>query len=95
MVRTITTSAIDNISRALRRAFDMAIELEHVEPVFNEAAEGEGDSGGVTPVEFHKGILPGIRDTICADGKQNVLLRDSRKAGADFSNKNLKSIHIS
>lgn len=96
MVRTITTTAINNIGRALRRAFDVAIQLEHVEPVFNDAAGGEEESGGgVKPAQFHKGILPGVRDTIYADGKQNVLLRDTRKAGANFSNKNLKSVHIS
>jgi hypothetical protein len=94
MTRTITRKAIRNIGRALQRAFLRANEEEHVEPVFNEAAEGDGDSGGFDPVEFHKGILPGIRDTISADGKQNVMLRNQRESSASFSRENLLSIHI-
>lgn len=94
MTRTITKSAIKNIGRALMRAFLLANEEFNVEPVFNEAA-GEDDSGGFNPVEWHTGVLPGIRDSMTADNVSTRVLHNTRKESAKFSDRHLKSVHIS
>lgn len=71
-------------------AFNTARETYHCEPAFNEAAEGEGDgSGGVGYHGFAKGILPGIRDAILVDGRQNVMLRNMRSNSAQFTKMHL------
>lgn len=78
-----------------RAFFDAANDAEHVEPVFNEAAgSGEDSGGGIKPAEFHKGILPGIRDSMIGDNIANRVLHNARKASATFSRDNLRSVHI-
>lgn len=71
------------------QAFDFARDTIHVEPAFNQAAEGEGESGGKGYHGFGKGILPGVRDAIMADGRQNVVLRNMRSNSAQFTKMHL------
>jgi len=72
------------------RAFlDAANDEDDLEPVFNEAAGGSGDSGGSGYHGFIKGILPGVRDAIVADDRQNVILRHMRANSAKFTKMHL------
>ncbi|NQZ15056.1 MAG: hypothetical protein HRT94_09585 [Alphaproteobacteria bacterium] len=62
---------------------------DDLEPVFNEAAGGEGESGGVKYNGFLKGILPGVRDAMMVDNENTALLRHMRANSAQFTQMHL------
>lgn len=88
MAKEKANKIIAHLKGLVISAFDFARAV-HIEIDFREAAEGEGsgDSGGYHG--FHKGILPGVRDAILVDGRQNVILREMRANSANFTHMHL------
>ena len=89
MATEAANKLLTHIKGLVMQAFDFARETIHIEPDFNDAAEGEGSGGGSGYHTFYKGILPGVRDAIVADGRQNVILRDMRANSANFTQMHL------
>lgn len=89
MPKETANKVIQHLKGLVIQAFDFARATIHIEPDFNDAAEGEGDSGGVGYHTFYKGILPGMRDASLADNKQNVILRNMRSNSASFTQMHL------
>ncbi len=89
MSKKAAKSVIKHLKGLVIQAFDFARAKAHIEPVFNEAAGGESDSGGRGYHGFVKGILPGVRDAIMVDGRQNVMLRNMRSNSAQFTKMHL------
>lgn len=90
MAKETANKVIKQLKGLIIQAFDFARDTIHIEPDFNDAAEGSGDSGGLSYHGFEKGILPGIREAGLTDNRQNVILRNMRANSASFT-----SLHLS
>ena len=87
MTRISTKKAIETIGRALKRAFQTADCPEDIEPVFREAAEGEGDGGGVKYHGWKPFGLPGAKfHAMTGQSESNNDVRRSRADGKSFRN---------
>jgi len=81
----MTVTVVKNLLKRLSRSFLDAV-LDHIEPVFNEAAEGESDGGGAKWHGWAPIGLPGAKFHAMTGQAENTnLVRQSRAANKGFS----------
>jgi len=77
----MTVEKVTSLLKRLSRSFLDAV-LDHVEPVFNEAASGESDGGGVKWHGWAPIGLPGAKFHAMTGQAENTnLVRQARVAG--------------
>ena len=89
MATEAANKLLNHIKGLVMQAFDFARATMHIEPDFNDAAEGEGSGGGQGYHTFYKGILPGVRDAMMVDNSSTILLRNMRANSSNFTQMHL------
>lgn len=89
MTKKAGKKLVEHLKGLILKAFDLACAKTDIEPIFREAAGGEESGGGLSYHSWDKGILPGVREAIYTDNKQNVMLRHMRANSAEFTQMHL------
>ncbi len=88
VARINTNNTVETIARALRRAFRLADCPDDIEPVFREAAEGEGDDDGAKWHGMCPIGIPGAKfHAMTGQTEASNDVRRSRVEGKSYRNK--------